>query len=349
MKKMLLLSILGFLACKKTIEIVEVPVEKKNSWAEIKNFSGTNRLFLSSGRSADAIYLQQPYFFTEYKPNNVTQYGAGLPTDITIRLPINNQFTAQAYSDTFLRIMSHLNPIASPTGGYFNLKQVDPSLTNIQTRFSTLFKSMAINKNDIVLLNYNNNRPSNPFTFMLMKVKTSLIFPYADSVFTKIITLPRTGTGAYVRHIAAVKDFFLVEIPAEGLFKIKEDGTFKKTSSMKTLDAFYEWQGKIYAHAEWNTVYISTDDGDTWQSYSGIPQFMTLSEFYTVKDSLVGVNNDNIYTLKWNNENYATRFLKNDGLENVKINGIEILKDSVYVATTSGLYVKSLGLFFEGK
>jgi hypothetical protein len=348
MKKVLLLCLTLF-ACKKTIEIVEVPVEKKNSWAEIKSFSGTDRVFLSSGRSDNALYLQQPYFFTEYMPNTPTQYAAGLPTNIDIRLPIAKDFTALAYNDTMLRVMSNTNPITFPTGGYFNLKQIDPSVTSIQTRFFSLFKSMAINKNDIVLLNYNNNKPSNPFTFILMKIKTGREYPYVDSIYSKTITLPRTGIGGYVRHMAAVKDFFLVEIPSEGLFKIKEDGTFKKTSSMKTLDAFYEWQGKIYAHAEWDTVYISTDDGDTWQSYSGIPNFMTLSEFYTVKDSLIGVHRDNIYTLKWNNPNYTTRFLKNDGLENVRINGVEVLKDSVYVATTSGLFVKSVTAFFEGK
>jgi hypothetical protein len=70
---------------------------------------------------------------------------------------------------------------------------------------------------------------------------------------------------------------------------------------------------------------------------------------FTIKDSLIGVHRDNIYTLKWDNTNYTTRFLKNDGFENVKINGIEVLKDSVYVATTSGLFVKSVKAFFEGK
>lgn len=36
-------------------------------------------------------------------------------------------------------------------------------------------------------------------------------------------------------------------------------------------------------------------------------------------------------------------------MEGTRINGIEILKDSVYVATTSGLFVKPTTTFFDSK
>jgi hypothetical protein len=337
------------ISCKKSTEIIEVPVEKKNSWTEVKGFFGTERIFLSSGRSADALYFQQPYYFTEYKPTTITRYAAGLPTDIDIRLPISSRISAMAFSDSILRVFNNANPITSPSGGYFNLKQIDPTLTAIRTRFNSQFKNMAINKNDVLLLHYSSNRTSKPFMLLLMKIKSSPIYPYIDTVFNKSIAIPNMGIEGYVRHIAAIKDYFLVEIPGQGLYKIKEDGTFKRTESLKTINAFYEWQDKIYAHAEWDTYYTSADDGDTWQSFFNFPQFLTTSNFYTVNDSLVGANSDNLYTLKWNSTNYVARFLKNDGLEGAKIYGVEVLKDSVYVATTSGLYVKSIKRFFEGK
>ncbi|HLG39259.1 MAG TPA: hypothetical protein VI461_06300, partial [Chitinophagaceae bacterium] len=163
------------------------------------------------------------------------------------------------------------------------------------------------------------------------------------------ITIPRTSVDAYVRHIAAVNDYFLLDLSGNGIYKIKEDGTFNKVFNPATVDAFYEWQGKIYAHAEWNRLLISSDNGDNWEEYQGINNVMTTSNYYTIQDSLVGVYRDNIFILKWAGTSYIQRFLKNDGVEGTRINGVEILRDSVYIATTSGLFTKSITEFFEGK
>ena len=76
---------------------------------------------------------------------------------------------------------------------------------------------------------------------------------------------------------------------------------------------------------------------------------MVLANYQTIKDSLIGTVRDIIFTLKWNNTNYSQRALKNDGLEGSSINGIEILNDTVYVATTKGLFFKPATTFFESK
>ncbi len=74
---------------------------------------------------------------------------------------------------------------------------------------------------------------------------------------------------------------------------------------------------------------------------------MTTSNYYNIKDSLVGAYRDNLFTLTWSGSNYTQRFLKNDGVENTRINGVEILRDSVYIATTSGLFAKPTSTFFD--
>ena len=93
-------------ACEKRTEILEIPTEKKYSWIEKKRFTGTEKIFLSSGRSASSIYLQQPYYFTALSNQNattaITVFAAGLPTDIEIRMPINGDFCAFPFSDTIL-------------------------------------------------------------------------------------------------------------------------------------------------------------------------------------------------------------------------------------------------------
>ena len=344
--------ILAF-SCKKKTEIVEIPVDKKYSWTEIKRFTGTERIFLSSGSSSNAIYFQQPFYFTELKNQNfntgITVYDAFLPSDINIRIPISSNFSAFPFSDSILRILNNLEPNVSQSGGYFNLKKIDPSLTGIQKYYNTLFKSMSINNNGTLILSYYTNRPLQPLSFMLFKIKTNASYPYVDTLYSKVVSIPRTSIDAYVRHISAINDYFLLDLSDNGIYKVNEDGTFKKVYSSATVDAFYEWQGKVYAHAEWDRLLISSDNAGNWQEFSGINSTMTSSNYYVIKDSLVGAYRDNIFSLKWSGTNYTQRFLKNDGIEGIKINGIEVLRDSVYVATTSGLFTKPLSNFFDSK
>lgn len=355
----LLLTVLLLFACKK-VEIreikVEVPVEKKTSWTEIKRFEGTHRIFLSSGRSTDAIYLQQPFYFTELRNQDIysgiTVYGASLPTDVNVKIPIGKNFYAMPYrySEATLRVVNNKQPVTYTTGGFYELRKMDSSAVRIKTDYLTLFQSMTISNNDALLLAYDNNRPGYPYTFLLLKMKTMRDYPFIDTVYSRTVVIPRTETtGTYIRHIKAVKDYFLVDLSGEGIFKIREDGSFKKVHRTMIVDAFYEWKGKVYAHAEWEKVLISEDEGENWQQYSGTNNAMTLATYHVVKDSLVGAYRDHLFTLRWDGPNYSMRLLKNDGLENTAISGVEVLRDSVYVATTSGLYTKSVKEFFDSK
>lgn len=351
--KFALIVLVLLVSCRKKIEIREVEVEKKFSWTESKRFTGTEKIFLSSGSDGKAIYFQQPYFFTVLKNLNensgITVWGAGLPTNIDTRIPISSTFSAFAVSDTVLRVFNNAYPNVSPSGGYFNLKAIDPTLTAIQKTTNPLFKAMAINANGVLLFAYLNNRAAQPLTFMMLKIKTSSNYPYVDTLSSKVIAVPRTSVSSYVRHFTAVNDYFLADLSSNGVYKFTEDGGFSKVYNPATVDAFYEWKGKVYAHAEWDKLLISADNGKNWQEYSGISSSMVTSSYHKIKDSLIGTTRDNIFTLNWNNTNYSQRVLKNDGLEGATINGLEILNDTVYVATTKGLFFKAVKSFFESK
>lgn len=341
-----------FSECRKKVEIREIEVEKKYSWTESKRFTGLQKVFLSSGSDGRTIFLQQPFFFTALTSQNensgITVYGAALPTNVATRIPISPTFSAFAISDTVLRIINNAYPNRFPSGGYINLKAIDPTLTVIQKTNSSLFKAMAINANGVLLLTYANNRPSQPLTFLMMKVKTSSSYPYVEILFSHIITVPK-AIDSYVRYFTAINDYFLADISSSGIYKFMEDGSFSKVYSSTTVDAFYEWKGKVYAHAEWDKLLISSDNGNRWQEFSGIPSSMVLSSYYKIKDSLIGTNQDNIFTLSWNNASFSQRILKNDGLEGATINGLEILNDTIYVATTKGLFFKPASTFFNSK
>jgi hypothetical protein len=56
-------------------------------------------------------------------------------------------------------------------------------------------------------------------------------------------------------------------------------GVFNKVHDEATVDAFYEWQGKVYALAEGSRLLISSDNANNWQEYSGINSSMTTSNY----------------------------------------------------------------------
>jgi hypothetical protein len=336
-------------SCKKRVEIREVEVEKKTSWTPSTHFTGTQRIMLSSGRSADAIYLQQPFHFSEARSaNDISIFAALLPTDISIRIPISADIFAFPLNDTVLVVKNNTRSNFNTGNAYFNLRQLDPSLLSIDKHFMSLFKCMAITNDKALLVSYQNNLPGRPHAFFLFKMATSNTLPFADSVYSKKIAIPRTAS-TIIRSMTAIGDYFLVDLSDEGIFKIRQDGSFAKVHTPVFVDAFYEWKGKIYGHAEQNKVIVSENNGESFQEFSGLPFEYTAAGFYPVKDSLVGAFRDNLFTFKWSGPNYTARAIKNDGLENTTINGIEILRDTVYVATTSGLYIKPVSTFFEGK
>jgi hypothetical protein len=346
-----ILAILVAMSCKKRVEIREVPVEKITSWTESKRYTGSQRIMLSSGSDANTIYLQHPYFFSQISSLNLNDMivsAALLPNDIAIKIPISPDFFANPFSDTLLIIRNNRFPIASPSGGFFNLKQMDPSVIRIQRNFGEFFKCMAINNNKTLLVSYENNLPAKPYTFFLFNIAVLNTYPYIDTVYTKRVSIPRTGFN-YPRYMAAVKDYFLVDIPSEGIYKIRQDGSFSKVNASATVDVFYEWKNRVYGHVEQNKLLVSDNNAESFQEFTGLPFELTLARYSVIKDSLVGTYRDNLFTLKWSGNNYSYRFIKNDGLESTTINGLEILRDTVYVATTAGLYTKPVSSFFDSR
>ena len=323
-------------------------IEKKYSWVELKQLKGTEKIILSTGSNANAIFLQQPFFFSVVKKGNLSINAAFLPSDITIKIPISPNYFAFPYADTSIFICNNISPFPSPAG-FIDLKKLDPALIKINTYFPDFFKCMAINKNDNLFLSYQNKQLSQPFTFFLCNIKASNIDAEIQILSTRQVTIPRTDVSGFVRFITSIEDYFLVHIAGHGVFKVKEDGSFKKVAAGTIINTCYEWQGNVYAHTAGNKVLISIDKSDSFQEFGTIPNFMVLSNYYQVKDSLIGVNRDNLFTLKWTNNSYSVRFIRNDGVEGTTINGVEILKDSVYVATTSGLFVKPISTFFDSK
>lgn len=327
----------------------------------MSGLSGFERIILSIGSNGQSIYLsiylQQPGYFTRLTTQNRSQgmvvVGGRLPTDVAIRLDIGREFFAYPATDSLLVICRNNEPINNEAR--IQLQRLDRTGVRFDTRQFSLSKCTAINQNNYLLVPYDNNRPINSSagrvtTFLLAAVVPGA--PGTQVVATaRRIEIPTSILLATVcvRNIAAIDDYFLVNLSDAGIYKIKQDGTFRQVHGGAIADAFYKWNNIVYAPVEYNRLLTSTDDGDSWQLATGTPDYFTLANYYSVGDSLVGVHFGSLYTLRWNGPRFTSRFLKNDGLERARITGIETLRDTVYVATTSGLFARPLKQFFETK
>lgn len=343
--------------CKKEteIQIKETEVDKKYSWAEVSSpfLYGLQRVILSTGSNGQALYFQQPYNFTRFsgkKPDwSDFSAAAALPTDVRVRIAIGRDFFAYPSYDSLLVIARNNEPLNYQA--YVQLRRFDPTGIRFNTKLFSLSKCTAINENNYLLAPYENSRPSRPFTFLLAAVVPGIsgATPVTTTARQVVISIPTAGGGTYLRNLEAIDDYFLVNLGDGGIFKIKQDGTFRQVYGPAIADAFYKWNNTVYAPVEHNKILTSTDNGDTWQLSSGTPDQFTLANYYTVRDSLVFTYVGNLYTLRWNGPRFTMRRLKNDGLERTTITGLEYLKDTVYVATTSGLFARPVKTFFDTK
>ena len=353
--------ILFFSSCKKEIEtqIQIKEVDKKYSWKENSRLQGLQRIILGLGTSPDGLFIQQPEFFSSLKYQgsglNYTSYVVGLTSDLKIRMPINSRFFAAPVNDSLVVIYSSLNPVITSFTGYIHIKQLDPTVTSISRPFPDYTKFGSVNKNDYLLFSYENNEPTRPFTFILSQIQAPAVSGLPVQTSSRRIIIPRNPqTLEFFRNITAIDDYFLVVIDGGGIYKIKQDGSFQQVYGPAGVDAIYKRNGRVYAIVEYNRILVSNDDGVTWNNYSGLPDYFNFTTYHIVRDSLVAVSHlagagNAIFTLRFNGLNYTTRFLKNDGLNRTEVTSLEQLRDSVYVGTTSGLFVRSVNQFFETK
>jgi hypothetical protein len=238
-----------------------------------------------------------------------------------------------------------------------NLPQLDPEAVGIAENETSTMPFGAINRNNYLLFGYRTAaRFSDPFVrLVLARVRLQPgTRPQAETQLVRIPS-PRLGMSATVRLITAIEDYFLVDCGDRGLYKIRQDGSVRRVHGASYCDTFYKWQGTVYAYGNnpFNSILTSSDDGETWQQFSGAPNAFAFNTYHTIGDSLVGIRHgagpNALFTLRWKGLSYTLRALKDDGLGNTSFNDIAQLGDTVYVGTSTGLFKRPLRTFFESK
>lgn len=356
--------LLGTLACRKEVEkivVQQVPVDRQYSWAPSKQLLGNFNILLGVGKGPGGLYFQQPIGFAALEPKTsgaltYTQYLFRGPTDILVRLPIGPEYFVNYFNDSLLQLVPNALPVLSGAGGYLRLRQLDPQALRVQRNVYSFNTFGVINPHNYLLFPYETTRRDNKNHLVLTHVTTaSQNFPPRYTLQSRLVELPITG-GIYPyapQLLTAFEDYFLVDCGTEGVFKITEGGLVRQVLPPYTgVNAFYAWQGAIYATLDNNRFAVSKDKGENWQVSDG-PD-LRFTTFHPVGDSLVGVYHGiGSYLFTYNVDlvrpRWRIRLLKDDGLNQTSINGLTTWGDTVYLATSSGLFKRPLSKFFESK
>ena len=154
-------------------------------------------------------------------------------------------------------------------------------------------------------------------------------------------------------YISAIDNYFLVDCGHRGVYRIEENGSYRQVlREQQYVTAFYKWKGRVYAHTSDGRIGMSDDDGLSWRFVFLSSDGLRFSTMYALGDSLVGVyrgHGGGLFTLRWNNQGARLRQLDDDGLNRADVNGLEVWRDTVYMATTAGLFKRPMSKFFESK
>lgn len=380
-------------ACKKEIETITVPVDKVYSWAEVKHLISYQRDVLRLLPGTNTLNLQVTGRFEVLSPipgsteqaTNGYYTGFGrtlsrtwgfdpLPWDVRNAVPMNANFYANPNgngnvdSDTVLTIY--------PTkfrdiGTRLRLLGLAPTATQFENSLlGSRFPFGAINRNNYLLCGYHTtNRRDNAFHLVLSQLvntattgTTSAGSTPTTQISSRLIRIPTPDPSQFsLKTFWAVDDYFLVWCESFGLFKITQDGSFQQVNGTFTQatgpvgpTSVFKWKGIVYVTQSNGTIWSSANDCASWQRIDGLNPGLSLSTFYPIGDSLVGITHgvlpNTIYTLRWlNASTIRLRELKKDGLGYADFSDLVQLGDTVYLGTNNGLYKRPTKNFFESK
>lgn len=347
-------------ACKKEVEIQVREVPKTYSWAETPHLTGLARVILGMGKDERALYLQSPSYLGVVAPGSLGQryflgYLSYLPADVNVRLPIAPTFLAVPQLDTLVALIRPTEPISSYSGTTIRLRQLDPRAQSTSYPGSLLQQTpfAAISAQNYLLFGYRSLTAANVPVLRLVLARVTLDNNQHLQTQSRVLDFPGSpafDATSYVGTITAIDDYFLVDCGRNGGYKVRQDGTISRVYPEAQVATFYKWQGLIYAHTYRNMLLLSADEGETWRTFTNAPSFLSQSDFRIIADSLVGYvrTTHQLYTLHWSSPGTPhIRELKNDGMAQVTITGLEQLHDTVYAGTTGGLYRRPLKAFFE--
>ncbi len=339
----------GATSCKND-PVTQIEPEPELKWELNQDFNLIDKVIHGGFHTGNRMLLYGPYMFAFIEEDlSISRYG--LHRFPEPNCPPSTLFFPQYYEDGFF-FTPLANPVRSGTNAYISIPTIDPDYSYVLHPGLSSGKIMAINEQHEFLASGTNSRNN---SIQLYRVQVVPTFEPAGVSLqtgeTRVIEIDEPaglGSTSSVHSMVGYKDYFLVTLPGH-TFKIYPDGTWREVIDVG-VNQFIRHQDVIYAPKQFNQLYISSDEGETWSSSNSFPSF-ELAKYFILEDSLVFSMWDRLSVMNieisGSDITIRTRELENTGLEGNYVTTLMARQGKVYAGTLSGLYAKPIEDFFE--
>lgn len=351
MNKLLTISLVtlwvGMVACREEVvtEIVEVPVE--TAWKNDPRFYHKTKIKLNSRVVGNRFCTYGPNVFTVIDTTDrdtLRHYITRLNYPGLHPLPISEVLFVEA-EYPYVRLANIERPVSRGADVWIDARSLDTTLYAINVR-GDQFSSIGANAIGQCLVQFVAEQELPVYLFSTKKDSDGIGLMVTDTTQVVLENLIEFGTGLII-FAKGIKDYFIISVSG-GTYKIYSDGTSRQVIDQELLNLF-EHQGTLYGlrDSDNQPIFVSEDDGESWQSYADFPRTFVLSHYSHVGDSLIAFRHSSLYTLRFDGMQYHGRELVSEGLEGHEITSVTGYGDRVYVTTYSGVFYRSIDNFFE--
>jgi hypothetical protein len=335
-------------ACKRKIEYV-YPVVVDNSqciWLEDKDFVLDQRYLLNLYAGHDTLVVGgNQYLSLINKQGKVIDHYMILPEGHNLRSSpsLSSDLAAFLSSDNeTVSLISVKNPAVRRT---FKITDLDTSIATIETSEQWRRPFICINENiHKILFFYASHSKEFRYTLLDYSVSQDSIHLGAFNYFS-----PVDPTVGVIYNEYVYKENFMISFDYRGIYQIDKIGNLSASDFGNSVTSFFEIHDTLFA-CDGEGKYIYSTNNLNWNTL--------INNFNPGYGPFYSINNNPIYTqinqmaylsIDKTKGIYQEKELCNDGLETARINDMVLFKDSVYIASTTGLYLKPLSRFLKFK
>lgn len=330
----------------------------KPSWTEVQ-INGWDNSFVTSLSNNGELFVYGAQFGV-YKLDSVSNNWSVNtsiyePTAINKKPGLNKSiFFTTTSSGNFAVCSAFGNPWGSLSNALGNLAYFDTSFRSVPySVISSLPFTNQIGINDsnkIVLPVLTSDCPKGCFMYINGMYNQS-IQSYSISNVSKIKLLNQSSTPSSGSNISAIfnikNNFVLRAYNSDSVYLIRPDHSHKALFK-GTISSVFFFNNKHFLVLINNNggdeIYQSNDLGENWAlQYNSI--LPSGQQFLNLGDSIISVFKDKISLVSIKPFAIDFKLLKNDGLQNKQINGVNLLNGKVFVSTNAGLFSKPLSNF----
>ena len=340
MKKVTLLLLLSItiLSCTKG-KIINKEIGKTQKWQQHTSFRGDNSIQTNSQVFGDYLFISGPgSFYYEKKDSEISHSSRPMPLTLK-KMPISNNY--YLFLDQYGSLHLRTNRHPETESVVVSISDWDTDFERFDFPSHLEAEAIVVNSKEQALLTYViKGQYGKTVKLLLFDLKTTYVSKKLNVVQNQAIDIADNHAVA----IKAIDDHFYFT-SNKNTYRIDSKGNLTKLN-INQVQRFVEQNGVIYGIGQ-STLYRSTDNGLTWNTFAKNSDYLHAWSFTKVGDKIAIHRFGQISQIEFTLSGYHLKPLDNKNLNYKQITSISEFNGNVYATTLSGVYTKKMEDFFE--